>query len=96
MTQSRGELTERIKEKSRELLGYEIGVTELRLLPYVQYIMVNEQIIDIRKINQEEREILEKWRTKEFVEGGASGLAMTKDFWDAICEIVFLGYVDLS
>jgi len=31
MGQKRGELTQRIKDKSKELLGYEINVRELRL-----------------------------------------------------------------
>lgn len=62
--QKRGQLTDRIKEKSLELLGYEITQKELRLIPYLQYQMVNEQKIDPRKIDEEEREILSKWREK--------------------------------
>jgi len=93
--QKRGQLTERIKQKSLELLGYEMSQTELRLMPYIQYIMVNEQKIDMRKVNQDDREILSNWRKIGYIEGGASGLAITKDFWDIIHEIIFLGYVDL-
>ena len=33
MKQLRGQLTDRIKEKSKELLGYEIDTRELRLMP---------------------------------------------------------------
>lgn len=94
--QKRGQLTERIKAKSKELLGYEIDVKELRLMVYVQYVMTNERRIDPSKVSPEERKILTGWREKGYSEGGASGLAITKEFWDAICEIVFLGYVDLS
>ena len=93
--QKRGVLTNRIKAKSKKLLGYEITQIELRLMVYAQYVMCNEQRIDPRKCNQDDREILSKWRKKKFIEGGASGLAMTKKFWDAVCEIIFLGYVDL-
>lgn len=89
----RGVLTDEIKKKSKEMVGYEISQRELRLLPYIQYVMTNEQRIDPNKINQEEREILSKWRKKGFIEGGASGLSITKDFWDFVCEAVFLGYV---
>jgi len=32
--QKRGQLTDRIREKSNELLGYKITQQELRLLPY--------------------------------------------------------------
>lgn len=96
MTQKRGQLTERIEEKSKELLGYKISQLELRLMAYAQYVMVNEQKLDIAKIAPDERQILSKWRERGFMEGGASGMAITKEFWDAMCEILWLGYVDLS
>jgi len=94
--QKRGQLTDRIREKSNELLGYKITQQELRLLPYLQYVMVNEQRIDPNRINADERKILSKWREAGHIEGGASGLAMTKEFWDIITELIFLGYVDLT
>ncbi len=93
MNSKRGMLTKEIKSMSLKLLGYKISQTELRLMAYVQYVMCNEQRIDIRKINQEERTILLTWRAKNYIKGGASGLAITKEFWDAICELVWLGYV---
>lgn len=93
MTSKRGVLTKEIKVTSKKLLGYAITQKELRLMVYVQYVMCNEQVIDVRRINNEERKILSTWRTKKFIEGGASGLAITKEFWDAICELIWLGYV---
>lgn len=89
----RGVLTEKIKEKAKELLGYEITTIELRLMPYAAYVMVNENKIDIAKVNQNEREVLGRWREHGFIEGGAGGMGITKEFWDAINEIVWLGYV---
>lgn len=89
----RGALTDNIKKKSKETLGYEISLRELRLMPYVQFIMMNDQKIDPNKINQEERNILSSWREKGYIEGGASGLAVTKEFYDAVSEILWLGYV---
>ena len=94
--QKRGVLTERIKEKSKELLGGEITTKELRLMPYIQYQMMNEQKIDPNKINSEERKILKKWKEAGHIEGGASGLQITKEFWNILCEILFLGYVDID
>ncbi len=93
--QRRGVLTDRIKEKSLELLGYEISEIELRFMPYIQYVMMNEQRIDPRRCNSANRDILSLWRKGGRIEGGASGLQITKQFWDIINEIVFLGYVDL-
>ncbi len=40
MEQKRGQLTDRIKERSKELLGYEMDVKELRLMVYIQYCYV--------------------------------------------------------
>jgi len=95
-TQNRGQLTKRIEEKSLELLGYKITTEELRLMAYVQYVMTNEQRLDPMKVSGEERKILAKWREAEHIEGGASGLSITKEFWNILSEIIFLGYVDVD
>ena len=89
----RGILTKEVQEIAKKHIGREITVTELRLIPYIQNVMVNEQKLDIRKINQDERNVLRKWKDVELIEGGASGLAITKPFWDFMCEILFQSYV---
>lgn len=94
--QKRGQLTQRIKDKSKELLGYEMDTTELRLMPYILTIMMNEQRIDPAKCNQDDRDVLQKWRKARYIEGGMSGLQITVEFWNIICEIVQLGYVDID
>jgi len=88
----RGELTSKIKKMSKELLGYEIDKTELRLMPYIQYQIMNEQKLDPNKMNKDDRDILQKWREAGHMEGGALGLSITKDFWNKINEILWLGY----
>lgn len=90
----RGALSQKCSDKSREVMGREITLTELRLMPYIQYVMCNEQRIDPRKVNQDEREVLELWRKEGHIQGGASGLSITKEFWDAINEIIFIAYVE--
>lgn len=95
--QKRGMLTPRIVKKAEQTLGIvDLNVTELRLMPYLMNVMMNEQKIDPNKINQTERDILSEWKKLGWIEGSASGLAITKDFWNAMTEIVFLGYVDLD
>lgn len=64
----RGMLTDEVKKKSLELLGYEISLLELRLLPYVMYLVTNNIGVDPRKVNDKERKILAKWNKKGFVE----------------------------
>lgn len=51
--QGRGQLTQRIKDKSKELFGYEFTVKHLRLLPYVLHVMQNGQQINPSSINDE-------------------------------------------
>lgn len=58
--------------------------------------MTNKQRINPDAIDQEEREILSKWRKAGHIEGGASGLRITEEFWNIICEIIRLGYVDID
>ena len=89
----RGELTKEVQEIAKKRIGREISLRELRLIPYIQYVMVNEQKLDMEKINQEEREILSIWKNENYIEGGASGLLINKEFWDFICEVLFQSYV---
>ena len=90
----RGEFTPHIAEKMRKFLGRESDEIELRLIPYLQYTMVNNQRIDPNKVNSEERAILSKLREAEHIKGGASGLAITREFWDFMCDILLDAYVD--
>lgn len=92
----RGQLTQQIKDYSKKRLGYEMDTTELRLIPYVLTVMMDDQEISPRRCNQADREILSKWRKKNYIEGGASGLKVSKKFWEIICEVVFMGYVDID
>lgn len=89
----RGLLTTAVQDTSQIMLGRGITQKELRLVPYIHYVMTNDRKLDPRKINQEERKIIQKWKEQGHVEGGACGLAITKHFWDFICEILFLAYV---
>lgn len=95
--QKRGTLTKRIKHASMKSLGYEISQEELRLMPYIQYVMVNEQYIDRCKINDEERDILNEWDKKDFINRNHLGyITVSNKFWTAICKIIYLGYVDIE
>jgi hypothetical protein len=91
----RGTLTNEVKEKAKELFGWEIDVTELRLIPYLLYCCVNSENIDVRKCYQAEREILSKWRKAGLIEGGASDLYVTRKMWDIGNEIMWIAYANL-
>lgn len=89
----RGELTDEIQKLAKEFLGREITTGELRLYPYLDYQMKNKQRLEPNKMNHEDREILRLLKDAEHIEGGASGLAMTKEFYDFIQQVLWLGYV---
>lgn len=98
--QKRGQLTDRIKKRSIELLGFEITQTELRLMPYILDVLMNSQKIDPRKINEEERTVLTKWAEMCFVELGFEkfglfSISVEPSFIEAIFAFCYLGYIDL-
>lgn len=90
----RGKLTDKVNQCAIATLGRPITQRELRLMPYVQHVMLNEQRLDPRKVSVAERDILKDWHDEGWIEGGAAGMAMSKVFWDALCEILWLAYVD--
>lgn len=91
----RGQMTDAIRQLSRDLLGYEITVTELRLMPYIINVMMNNQVIDISKIMYDEHDVLIQWRAKGYIDDHNGKLVITSDFWITCCSLVYLGYVDL-
>jgi len=89
----RGMLTTDVQKTANIMIKRGITLRELRLIPYIQYVMCNDRKLKIELINQEERKILKQWREQGHIEGGASGLAVTKHFWDFMCEVLFIAYV---
>ena len=89
----RGKLTEAIKVKSKELLGYEITQIELRLMPYVQYVMMNARCIDLARVNEDDEIILTKWHREGRIDDPGGTLKISKQFWDALSELCYMAYV---
>ncbi len=89
----RGQLNDEVQGLAKGFLGREITVKELRLYPYLDFVMKNEQKLDPRRVNQDDRDILQKLREEEHIEGGASGLSMTKEFYDYINQVLWVSYV---
>src|SRR5680860_988453 len=101
--QNRGQLTQRIKQKSKELLGYEITQKELRLFAYIQYKLANEQMLKPEHLAMEDKVLLAVYSQKDWILSGVTNgkgrpkmgekLSVSKEFWNAMCEIIWLGYV---
>jgi hypothetical protein len=90
---ARGQLNDEIQKLAKDFLGREITVRELRIYPYLDYTMKNTQKLDPNKINQKDRDILTVLRKEGHIEGGASGLSMSKEFYDYINQVLWFGYI---
>jgi len=91
---SRGQLTTEIELKALELLDIN-GLTrdEFRLMPYLQYTLMNTKRFNPERLNGSDRNILSDWRKLGWLRGGVgSEVSVTKEFWDAMNEILWLGY----
>jgi hypothetical protein len=93
---ARGAITDDIQKKAMETIGREITQVELRLMAYVQYTWMNSQSVGREKINRDENKILNQWEAEGFVEldSDIKGRRVypTKRFYDAVSEILWLGY----
>ena len=93
----RGNLTDEAKEKWMKLLKEELTIRKLRLLPYLHHVLVDGGgWLDPVKMNDEEQKILTDWRLKRFIGGEKNKLVMTKKFWDAISELIWLTYANIE
>ena len=90
---ARGTLSESVKKKSKELFGYEMDQTELRFLPHFQYVMMNDQRINIQQVNAEEMQIIDKWIDAGYIIVAIKGMTITKYFWDKMNEILYIAYI---
>jgi len=89
----RGSDSEKIQEIAKKTINREISLGEIRLMPYIQYVMVNERLIERRRINDIETKILYDWEEEGFIKLLPSRLEVTKKFWDFINDIVWEAYV---
>lgn len=105
--QFRGALTQRVKDKSKELMGYEISLPELRLIPYLLYTLANDQRLEPKCISDTEQIILYSWVEKGYILDGVTKggrpmisngvyLKVSKEFYDIMCELLYLAYVDID
>lgn len=93
----RGCITDEVQAVAKRHLGREISVKELRLLPYLMYIMMNNDRLERHKVSEEEKTILYNWQDEgliKFVDGGmfSSIPKVTSKFYDAIVDILKVGY----
>lgn len=94
----RGELTEEINTKAKELFGYEIDIRGLRLIPYILYVLPNggngEARIEREKINDDDRYWLKRWTNEKRINWAAPRISVTKEFYDAAHELQWMAYIN--
>lgn len=85
---NRGMITEEIIKK------YNMTLKEFRLIPYVQYLLVNQKPVDPQKIDAEERKILQNWRAKGHLTISMDEpLTASREFWDIMNNLLWDCYV---
>lgn len=74
--------------------GYEEAKTILHLLPFVQSMLVKGKPIEERLLMQAELGYMHRWRESGDISyGDDSPCSCTKEFWDWMNQVLFLGYV---
>lgn len=89
----RGQVTPDTDRIATAFLGRPLTQVELRMIPYIDYVMKNAQAIVPAKVNTEERRFLSFLRKQDHIEGGAAGMAVTREFYDFMQEILWFSYV---
>ena len=89
----RGMLPDEIKQKSQELLGYEITQEELGLMLYVMHWVLNDENLNSKHVNNKEKELLTNWEDKGFIKSPFTSLKVTKEFYDKTNELLWIGYI---
>jgi len=88
----RGVIVTEIQEVAMTHIGREISQQELRLIPYVHFVLCNGGVIDVHKVNAEELGIIREWMDEGLLFGNNGDLRTTKRFWDYMSEVMYLGY----
>ena len=58
----RGEFTDEVRKYMERYFGRESSVKELRLIPYIHYVMTNDQRVQQGRLNDKEKAILSQWK----------------------------------
>ena len=89
-------LTNEVQTNAKYLLGRYISRSELKLMPYIQYVLMNDQQLDLRKINCDDEEVMTLWRREGYLLGDGMNIMVTKKFWDILNKLMWLAYVEVQ
>lgn len=89
----RGILTKEIQEQAKTFLNREITTTELRLYPYLDYVVKNEGCMKFSHVNIDEMYVLGKLLQEGHLKFVGAKIFLTKKFYDFIQNILWKSYV---
>jgi len=88
----RGMLTDEVQDVARAVLGREITMTELRLMPYMVHCLLDGGKVNNLKLD--EHSVLRQWEAEGFLRITNNRTAcVTLEFWTAMTRILAEGYV---
>lgn len=94
MKKNRGTLTSEVQELATALLGREISVRELRLMPYFIYLGMDGSIIARDKLFEGDREVIDTWNKECRVDCKVGDVPkISHEFWSIMAKIVYKSYV---
>lgn len=88
---SRGVLTDEVKAVAVAFLNREIGTSELRFYPYIDYCIKNQE--RLARINDEERAILEELEKGGHLYYHGGRVFVSPEFYDYLQSILKISYV---
>lgn len=91
----RGRITNKIRIKAHEILGIKnISTDELRLMYYIHQIILVNHYIYSKDFSKNDMLIIKRWREEGWIKGEKKDFfEVSKEFYDAISEILWLFYV---
>lgn len=95
----RGTFTPKVHELSEKLLGRQMTITELRLLPYLDNCIKDFNILKDThfrsKVSDDEIEFIHWLEEQGHVLWQADKIMVTKEFYDFMKEVLWESYVEL-
>ena len=96
----RGMLTNEAMGCYREATGRELTQVELRLIPFIQYTVINEGTFDGKKVNNKELAVLDDLENaglieycREYGRPGMFRIVVSGKYWNAMCDVLKICYV---
>lgn len=79
--------------KHKEFLGRDLTLEDIRLIPYIQYCVVNHNQLDRSEMDANERKLVNDWVERGWLEKFPHVIP-SREFWQFMCDVLFDFYAD--